>query len=321
MIYRVEDFYKQSKNSLNLKVLSKTISLKKIINKLEIQTPSFALAGFLKNYKPDRILVFGSLEMQYLNTLNSNLKIKSLEKVVTKDTPCMILANNFKSLKEIEKLAEKKDIPIFKSDLDSFDIVKQATFLLRDVFLPTINLPGTFLEIFDVGVLIQGESSIGKSETALKLIRKGHKFVSDDVVQIRKKDSILIGSPSEKAKYLMEIRNIGIIDVAKLFGEIAIRSKKRLDIVINLEGKDDLSFSQRGIIEQKYIDILGIKTPYHSIFVNLKRDISLLIETISLNLRSKSRGYNIKNDFSQKLLEKIAKREKAFHETCENLES
>lgn len=180
----------------------------------------------------------------------------------------------------------------------------------KELFVPTITLPGTFLEVFDQGVLIQGESSLGKSETALALIQKGHKFISDDVVKISKKDECLIGSGVKKDVYLMEIRGIGIIDIAALYGMISIRSNNVLNIVINLEKFDETHLFERGDIKDKYINILNVNIPYYSMFVDPRRDISLLIETLILNLRSKRMGNNSKKDINVKLLEKIAKRKK-----------
>lgn len=309
MIYKVEDFFNNYKSSLNLSLLTKRSSLNKSIKKPNVKSLGLALLDSLTGYKSDCILVFGSAEQEYLSGLNQNLKIKKLEKVITKDTFAVVLAKNIEPIKEFKKILEKRNIPLFKSDLDSSELIAKAHYLLKELFVPTITLPGTFLEIFDQGVLVQGESSIGKSETALSLIQKGHRFISDDVVKISKKDEKIIGSGLKRDVYLMEIRGIGIIDIAKLYGMVALRSDKVLNIVINLEKFDKTHAFERGIIKDKYIDILNVNIPYYSMFVDPRRDISLLIETLILNLRSKRMG-NSKKDINLKLFEKIAKREK-----------
>ena len=169
-----------------------------------------------------------------------------------------------------------------------------------------MTLHGTLVELFGVGVLIQGESSVGKSEAALGLIERGHRLISDDVVRVKKKENYLIGAGPELTRHLMEIRGIGIINVAHLYGAVCVRTDKEIDMVIKLEEWDDQHFYDRVGLDDKFIDILGVSTPYHILPVKPGRDVVLLIETIALNHRLKGMGYNSAKEFNMKLLETIA---------------
>ncbi len=173
-------------------------------------------------------------------------------------------------------------------------------------FAPSISLHGTLVEVFGVGVLIQGNSSVGKSEAALGLIERGHRLISDDVVRVKRKENYLTGCGPELTRHLMEIRGIGIINVAHLYGAVCVRPDKGIDIVVKLEEWDDQHFYDRVGLDEKYVDILGISIPYHVLPVKPGRDVVLLLETIALNHRLKDMGYNSAKEFNSKLLETIA---------------
>jgi HPr kinase/phosphorylase len=197
-------------------------------------------------------------------------------------------------------------------------LLSRITFLLLEEFCPSVTLHGTLVETFGVGVLIQGESSVGKSEAALGLIERGHRLISDDVVRVKKKEgSYLMGSGPELTRHLMEIRGIGIINVAHLYGAVCVRPDKAIDIVVKLEEWDDQHFYDRVGLDEKFIDILGISVPYHLLPVKPGRDVVLLLETIALNHRLKDMGYNSAKEFNSKLLETISRRQRkrVAHET------
>ncbi|MBX9744693.1 MAG: HPr(Ser) kinase/phosphatase, partial [Chlamydiales bacterium] len=182
---------------------------------------------------------------------------------------------------------------------------------LLEQFCPSVTLHGTLVEVFGVGLLIQGESSVGKSEAALGLIERGHRLISDDVVRVKKKESsYLVGTGPELTRHLMEIRGIGIINVAHLYGAVCVRPDKGLDIVVKLEEWDDQHFYDRVGLDEKFIDVLGVSLPYHVLPVKPGRDVVLLLETIALNHRLKGVGYNSAKEFNTKLLEALARRPK-----------
>jgi len=320
-MYTVEKFYIKYRDILGLKLLVGQKGLNKCIKKPEVHRPGLSLTGYIKNYKSFRILIFGKGENQYLNKLKENIKNIRL-KNVTKDAPAVIVAHNIKPLKELITICEENNIPLFTAEMETMALISKIIIVLTYDFSPSITLHGTLVEVFGVGVLIQGESSVGKSEAALGLLENGHRLISDDVVKIKKKeDDCLIGSGPELTRHLMEVRGIGIVNVAHLYGAVCIRSSKVLDIIIKLEQWDDNHFYDRVGLEEKYLDILGVNVPFHLLPVKPGRDVVLLIETITLNYRLKSSGYNSAKEFNIKLLEMIAKRKENNSEISENCKS
>jgi HPr kinase/phosphorylase len=252
-------------------------------------------------------LIFGKVEIEYLRDLDPNVRIKRLESILSTPTPAVILARGYRPPKELRILCEKFSIPLFRTNLSTMNLLSKLTLLLNEEFSPSVSCHGTLVEVFGVGVLIQGDSSVGKSEAALGLIERGHRLISDDIVRVKKREgSYLEGSGAELTRHHMEIRGIGIINVANLYGAVCVRDNKSLDIVVKLETwNDDHSYDRVGL-EEKYTDILGIKLPYLILPVKPGRDVVLLLETIALNHRLKAMGYHSAKEFNLKLLETIA---------------
>jgi HPr kinase/phosphorylase len=310
-MYLVQHFYEQHGKYLNLILLAGKKGLSKRIKKPEVHRPGLSLTGYLKGYVTMRILVFGKQEIEYLKEADSKTKNSRLQSILPPSTPAVILARGCNPPKEMISICEKNQIPLFKGGVSATNLLSRITFLLLEEFSPGITLHGTLVEVFGVGVLIQGESSVGKSEAALGLIERGHRLISDDVVRVKKKEgSYLIGSGPELTRHLMEIRGIGIINVAHLYGAVCVRPDKGIDIVVKLEEWDDQHFYDRVGLDDKFIDILGISVPYHLLPVKPGRDVVLLLETIALNHRLKDMGYHSAKEFNAKLLETIARRQK-----------
>jgi HPr kinase/phosphorylase len=320
-MYTVGDFFNKYKDSLGLKLITGKEGLKNRIKKPEVHRPGLSLTGYIKNYKSYRILIFGKGEIEYLKGLDKDLRRTRLE-FISKDVPAIIVSHKSKPLKELTAICEKNQIPLLLTDLDTMTLTSKMIIILNNDFSPSITVHGTLVEVFGVGVLIQGESSVGKSEAALGLLERGHRLISDDIVKIKKKDdSCLTGSGPELTRHLVEVRGVGIINVAHLFGAVSVRSDKVLDIIIKLEQWDDTHFYDRVGLEEKYFDILGVNLPFHLLPVKPGRDVVLLIETLTLNHRLKSSGYNSAKEFNIKLLEMISKRKKKPSEITENADS
>jgi HPr kinase/phosphorylase len=194
--------------------------------------------------------------------------------------------------------------------MTTMNLLSKLTLLLTEEFAPSLNCHGTLVEVFGVGVLIQGESSVGKSEAGLGLIERGHRLISDDIVKVKKRENHIEGSGAELTRHHMEIRGLGIINVAHLYGAVCVREKKSVDIVVKLEAWDNHSFYDRVGLDEKYCDILSIKIPFHILPVKPGRDVVLLLETIALNHRLKKMGYNSAKEFNTKLLETITRKQK-----------
>lgn len=310
-VYLVQHLYEQHGKYLGLNLVAGSAGLSRRIHKAEVHRPGLSLTGYLKGFVAARILVVGKQEIEFLRELEPKLRIERLRAILTPSTPAIIVARGFIPPKELVLLCERTRIPLFGANSTATNLLSRITFLLLEEFCPTVTLHGTLVEVFGVGVLIQGESSVGKSEAALGLIERGHRLISDDVVRVKKKEgSYLVGSGPELTRHLMEIRGIGIINVAHLYGAVCVRPDKGIDIVVKLEEWDDQHFYDRVGLDEKFIDILGVSIPYHVLPVKPGRDVVLLLETIALNHRLKNMGYNSAKEFNAKLLETIARRQK-----------
>ncbi|HEY4255503.1 MAG TPA: HPr(Ser) kinase/phosphatase [Chlamydiales bacterium] len=310
-MYLMQHFYDQNGKSLGLDLISGAKGLGRKITKAEVHRPGLSLAGYLKGFVFARILVIGSQEIEYLKELNPEVVTARLKAILMPSTPGVIVARGCRPPKELVSLCEAEKIPLFRANATATNLLSRITVLLLEEFSPSVTLHGTLVEVFGIGVLIQGESSVGKSEAALGLIERGHRLISDDVVRVKKKEgSNLIGAGPELTRHLMEIRGIGIINVAHLYGAVCVRPDKGLDIVVNLEEWNDQHFYDRVGLDEKFIEILGVSVPCHLLPVKPGRDVVLLLETIALNHRLKNMGYHSAKEFNAKLLEVIARRQK-----------
>lgn len=305
-MYLVEDLYKRHGKRLGLEILAGKNGIKRAIKVPEAQRPGLGLAGYLKSHALKRILIFGKVEIEYLRDLSPDVRLERLDDLLSSKTPAVIIARGYKAPKELVTLCEKKKMPLFRASMITMNLLSKLTMLLHEDFALTITYHGTLVEVFGVGVLITGDSSVGKSEAALGLIERGHRLISDDVVRVKKREGYYLeGSGAELTKHHMEIRGIGIINVANLYGAVCVRDSKSIDIIVKLEQWDDNHFYDRVGLEERYNDILGVKVPDHILPVKPGRDVVLLLETIALNHRLKGMGYNSAKEFNGKLLEKI----------------
>lgn len=310
VMYVVEAFFKQYGERLGLQWITGQSGSHREIKVPEVHRPGLSLSGYLKNFVSQRILVFGNVETMYLRDMAQEVRTERLKGILTSQTPAVIVAGRYRPVKELIDFCEQAEIPLFKTLMPTMDLVSKMTLFLNEEFSPTMTCHGTLVEAFGVGVLIQGSSSVGKSEAALGLVERGHRLISDDVVRIKVREgTYLEGAGPELTRHVMEIRGIGIINVAHLYGAVCVRDEKTVDIVVKLEDWDDRRFYDRVGLDEKYCDILGIKIPYHILPVKPGRDVVLLLETIILNHRLKEMGYHSAKEFNVKLLETIAKKQ------------
>ncbi len=309
--YLVQHFYEQHGKALKLNLLAGKKGMSRRIKKAEVQRPGLSLTGYLKGFVFSRILVVGKQEIQYLKELDAKTSTERLNAILTPATPAVIASSGYRLPKELVLLCEKQEIPLFRASGAATSLMSKISFLLLEEFCPTLTMHGTLVEVFGVGLLIQGESSVGKSEAALGLIERGHRLISDDIVKVKKKEGAhLIGSGPELTRHLMEIRGIGIINVAHLYGAVCVRPDKGIDILVKLEPWNDQHFYDRVGMDENFIDVLGISIPQHILPVKPGRDVVLLLETIALNHRLKNMGYNSAKEFNKKLLETIARKQR-----------
>ena len=310
-MYLVEELYQKHGKTLGLELVAGLSGVKRRISVPEAHRPGLSLSGYLKNHARKRILIFGKVEVEYLRDLEKEVRIERLESILTHATPAVIVARRYLPPKELTELCEKYGIPLFRASMTTMNLLSKLTFLLSEEFAPSMSCHGTLVEVFGVGALIKGDSAVGKSEAALGLIERGHRLISDDIVKVKKKEGkYLEGFGAELTRHHMEIRGIGIINVAHLYGAVCVRDNKSIDLVVKLEVWDDQNFYDRVGLEEKYCDMLGVKLPYHILPVKPGRDVVLLLETIALNHRLKRMGYNSAKEFNTKLLELIASKKK-----------
>lgn len=307
MVYTVEEFYQKHGSDLGLQLVAGHDGLKRSIKIPEAHRPGLSLCGYMKNHAHKRILVFGKVEIEYLRDLGATMRGDRLKEILTQATPAIIVTRRLLPPKELYSLSQERKIPLMRANMSTMDLLSKLTLVLNEEFSPSMTTHGTLVEVFGVGVLIKGDSSVGKSEAALGLIERGHRLISDDIVKVRKKEGAYVeGFGAELTHHHMEIRGIGIINVANLYGAVCVRDNKSIDIVVKLETWDDQHFYDRVGLFENFTDVLGVKIPYHILPVKPGRDVVLLLETIALNHRLKDMGYNSAKEFNNKLLDMIA---------------
>jgi HPr kinase/phosphorylase len=291
-------------NHLRLSCMAGRTGLSKKITTSKISRPGLPLSGFFEEFSNNSIQVLGRGEQVYLEKLESELNFASIEKLFSYDIPCFVFCDDGKPSTKLIELAEETGTAILKTNLISSDFSRRLYQTLDEVFAPTQTIHGVFVEVYGIGVLITGESGVGKSETALELIERGHRLISDDTVKLRNiSDNYLIGmGENPLLAHHMEIRGLGIINLANLYGVGAIRDRKQVQLAIHLEPWDAKKNYDRvgeATMEDTY---LGISIPKVVIPVKPGRNIPVIIETAARNERLKKLGYYSAKEFDQSVL-------------------
>jgi HPr kinase/phosphorylase len=302
-MYLVKDLYERHSKHLSLDLVAGKSGLSKRIKLAEAQRPGLALSGYLKNHSNRRFLVFGKTEMEYVKELALEVRHERLEALIHPMTPSIIISRRYKPLKEMIELCDKKCVPLFRTTLSTHLLLNELSYILNEEIAPKTYCHGTLMEIFGVGILIQGESGIGKSETALDLIERGHRLIADDSVQVkRKRGPYLEGSCNNVAGHHMEVRGVGIINIAHLYGSISVSNCKTIDMAVKLVIWKDKPLEDRAGLEDKYISILNTEVPYFELSVKPGRNVALLLEALALNYHTKKMGYHSAHVFNRKQL-------------------
>ncbi|MCX7611433.1 MAG: HPr(Ser) kinase/phosphatase [Ignavibacterium sp.] len=301
--------YEHASKICKLQLVTKNHSLDKKVIDQNLHRPGLALAGFVDLFSYKRVQVFGNTELMYLDKLSSDLRRKSLENIFKFDIPCIIVTNGNKVNEDLLEYAEKFSVPIFVTEFSTTKLVYLLSDFLDDQFAPRLTVHGSFVDVYGIGILFMGDSGIGKSEVTLDLVERGHRLVADDVIILTKKgEGILMGSGVEISKHFMEIRGLGLINVAKMFGIRAIRYQKRLEIVVELEiWKDDGDYTRTGL-ENKTLNIMDVEIPYVKLPIIPGKNITVISEVIALNYLLKHYGYDSARDFQDRLNSKLNKK-------------
>ena len=297
---------------MNLVNLTPDIDVKGIwIHVPEFNRPALQLTGFYDQFDNDRIQIIGNVEYSYLKSLSETERYERYMQLLSSNIPCLIFCRNLEPEAEIIELAKKYQIPILKSEESTSSFSAEVIRWLKVQLAPCIVIHGVLVDVYGEGVLIMGESGIGKSEAALELIHRGHRLVSDDVVEIRKiSDDTLLGTSPDITRHFIELRGIGIVDVKTLFGVESVMYNQTIDMVIRLEDWNREANYDRLGLDEEYIEFLGNKVVCYSIPIRPGRNLAVIVESAAINYRAKKMGYNAAQELYKRVQENLAKRRK-----------
>ena len=299
----VGKFFADHGAGLGMELLGDTTGLDRPIPEPTINRPGLALAGFFRYFAAKRIQVAGHAELSYLRSLTVEERAARLKALFQQRIPCLVVARSLILPSGLLELAEEARTPVFKSPLITMKFINSATIALEDEFAPVASEHGSMVDIMGVGVLIRGKSGIGKSECVLGLIERGYSLVSDDITRFRNLEGRdLIGNSKELTRFHMEVRGIGIINVAAIFGAGSVRPEKELDLVVTLKDWQEVPDIDRIGLARDTYEILGIPIPHVTIPVKTGRDLARLVEVAALDQKLKSMGHDTAQEFNERLL-------------------
>ena len=306
-IVTVERFYTDHAGSLELNLVAGAGGLKRAIKEPTVNRPGLVLTGFTRYFAFKRVQAIGNAEAFYLKSLSPEDRLKRYETFFSYKIPCVIFSRNLHPDRLFLKAAENAEVPIFRCPLVTMKLINLATLALEMMFAPRGTEMGSMVDILGVGVIIRGESGIGKSESVLALIERGYSLVADDITKVLLVDGKdVMGTSAEITRNHMEVRGIGIINVAAMFGVKSIRQEKRVDLVITLKTWNDVSDVDRLGMEQEFVQILGVDVPQITIPVRPGRDLARLIEVAAFHTKLKASGYNPAKELNDRLISRMA---------------
>lgn len=312
-------------NHLRLRCIAGRSGLSRQLSSAMISRPGLPLSGYFVDFNNTSLQLFGRGEQSYIRMLEDRNELENVEKILSTSIPCCVFTDNGRPSSAITEMAERHAMAILTTDLDSSDFSRRAYSILDEVFARTETIHGVLVEVFGIGVLITGDAGVGKSETALELIGRGHRLISDDTVKLKNiSDAYLIGSGENPMfAHHMEIRGLGIINVSNMYGVGAIREKKQIQLCVHLERWDDSKNYDR-IGDSLTTEILGVRVPFVEIPVKPGRNVPILIETAARNERLKGQGFYSARDFDHGVmswLESESTRERYYNTEVEDSET
>lgn len=290
-----------------LELLAGEDGLKRGITVDDLYRPGLEMAGYFHYHPNERVQILGRTELAFLETLDTEERVDRLERLCDPETPCIIVTRGLSAPQELLDRAEDKKIPVLRSGVATTSLISRITNFLEKKLAPTATIHGVLVDIYGIGMLITGSSGIGKSETALELVKRGHRLVADDAVEIRQmSDGQLHGAAPDLIRHLLEIRGLGIINVMTLFGAGAVLSSKRISVVIRLENWQQEKQYDRLGLDEETTRIIDTDVPLITVPVRPGRNLAVIIEVAAMNYRLKRMGYNAALQFTNKLTETIA---------------
>ncbi len=280
------------------------------ITQPDVNRPALQLTGFFDYFDNERVQIIGYVEHAYLSNIDSERKHKIYHQLFSSLIPCLIFCRDLQPDEQMLEVAKEYRVPVLMSSKSTSSFMAEIIRWLKVQLAPMISIHGVLVDVYGEGVLITGESGIGKSEAALELIKRGHRLVTDDVVEIHKvSDETLIGSAPEVTKYFIELRGIGIIDVKALFGVESVKETQSIDMVIKLEDwNKDKEYDRLGM-EEEYTEFLGNKVVCHSLPIRPGRNLAVIVESAAVNWRQKKMGYNAAKELYNRVQANLAKKD------------
>ena len=264
-----------------------------LVTTADLNRPALQLTGFYNYFDPHRIQLIGRVESTYLDTISIEERYRTFERFMQYDIAGLVICHDVPAFPECIEMARKYDRNVFYTDMDTSEFSADLIHALKKYLAPRVTLHGVLVEIYGEGVLLMGDSGIGKSETALELIKRGHRLIADDAVEIRRVNrDLLLGSAPELIRYYMEVRGIGVINVRHLYGMAAVKPESSVDLVVQMESwEEGKAYDRLGLVDES-TDILGLTLPQVTIPVRLGRNLAVIMELAAMNNRQKKMGYN-----------------------------
>ncbi|MBO4297240.1 MAG: HPr kinase/phosphorylase [Clostridia bacterium] len=274
----------------------------------DINRPGLPFAGYWEHFAHERPQVLGLVETSYLHSLDPETRRMRLKQFVSYDLPCIIICRRLEGMDDMIELAAERRIPVYRSDVDTTKLIVDLIYFLNNHLAPRMTMHGVLVEIYGVGVLLTGESGVGKSEAALELVKRGHRLVADDVVDVRRvSENRLTGEAPEMVRNLMEIRGIGIIDVATMFGIGSVMRSKSIDMIVHLEHWVKGKEYDRVGLDDKTHEILGVQVPWLLLPIRPGRNVAVVLEVASRNLTLKQQGYSAARELEKRMIARMEK--------------
>ncbi|MDE6776381.1 MAG: HPr(Ser) kinase/phosphatase [Oscillospiraceae bacterium] len=273
-----------------------------LIDENDVNRPGLQLMGFYEYFNPERIQIIGKMEFAYLSTIDEKTRRERLELLFSQKLPALIITRELPYFTEMLELAQKFEMPLLRSKESTSNFMSGLIAFLNLNLAPRITRHGVLIEIYGEGVFLTGESGVGKSETAIELVKRGHRLVADDAVEIRKVSNIsLVGSSPDNIRHFLELRGIGIINARRLFGMGAVKMTEKIDLVVEMELWNPEKIYDRMGIDTEYASILGVKVPCLTIPVKPGRNLAVILEVAAMNNRQKKMGYNAATELLDRL--------------------
>ena len=297
---------------MNLENCTPDLDTKTIkISQPDVNRPALQLAGFFDYFDSDRVQIIGHVENAYMQKMSDDGGLKVISKLLDYKVPCIVFCRNIEVPAGLVEMATEKGVPILRTAKTTSSFMAEVIRWLNVELAPRISIHGVLVEVYGEGILIMGESGIGKSEAALELIKRGHRLVTDDVVEIKKvSDDTLIGTAPDITRHFIELRGIGIIDVKTLFGVESVKNTQSIDLVIKLEEWDKDQEYDRFGLEEEYTEFLGNKVVCHKIPIRPGRNLAIICESAAVNWRQKKMGYNAARELYNRVTNNLMKKQK-----------